>query len=127
MMTTLVLTLHSPGQGGGLSGQVRHTVAGQDYQFVGLDQLGALLQMFGSRPGGHHKDTVLSGREIEVLELVATGATNQEVARKLAISVNTVKVHMRNIFEKLEVQSRTEATMYALRQSWISLEGATVN
>lgn len=65
----------------------------------------------------------LSERELEILKLVATGATNQQIALDLFISVNTVKVHLRNIFGKLGVESRTEATMYAVREGWIVLEG----
>ncbi len=63
----------------------------------------------------------LTDREREVLELVATGITNREVAQDLFISVNTVKVHLRNVYAKLGADSRTEATMIAVREGWVSV------
>lgn len=63
----------------------------------------------------------LSKREQEVLELVVTGASNKEIAQQLVISVNTVKVHVRNIFEKLGVQSRTELTRLAIQEKIVSI------
>ena len=66
----------------------------------------------------------LTEREIEILQLVATGVTNREVAYKLNISVNTVKVHLRNVFNKLGAESRTEATMIAVCEGWVVIEGA---
>jgi len=60
----------------------------------------------------------LSEREIEILKLVATGLSNKEIAAKLSISPNTVKVHLKNIFAKIGVMSRTEAAMYAVKMGW---------
>jgi DNA-binding CsgD family transcriptional regulator/N-acetylneuraminic acid mutarotase len=59
--------------------------------------------------------TELSERELEILRLVATGVSNKEIAQKLFISTNTVKVHLRNIFAKIGAASRTEAALYAVR------------
>jgi DNA-binding CsgD family transcriptional regulator len=66
----------------------------------------------------------LSEREMEILRMVATGVTNREVAYRLAISANTVKAHLRNIFTKLGAESRTEATMIAVQEGWVHVEGA---
>lgn len=63
----------------------------------------------------------LSAREQEILQLVATGATNQQIALQLIISINTVKTHLRNIFAKLDVESRTEATLYAIQAGIIKV------
>ena len=65
----------------------------------------------------------LSEREIETLVLVAQGLSNKEIAQALYISINTVKVHLRNIFEKIQVASRTEATLYAIEQGIIPSPG----
>ncbi|MCS6839955.1 MAG: kelch repeat-containing protein [Roseiflexaceae bacterium] len=64
----------------------------------------------------------LSEREREILRLVATGATNQQIAAQLNISANTVKVHLRNIFGKIGVASRTEATVYAVRNGLLDVD-----
>jgi len=63
----------------------------------------------------------LSERELEILKLVATGASNKEIASDLVISTNTVKVHLRNIYTKIGVNSRTEAAMYAVNEGIISI------
>jgi DNA-binding NarL/FixJ family response regulator len=58
----------------------------------------------------------LTERELEVLRMVAKGLNNREVAKELFISENTVKNHVRNILEKLQLHSRMEAVMYAMRE-----------
>jgi DNA-binding CsgD family transcriptional regulator len=58
--------------------------------------------------------TELTEREQEILRLVATGTSNKDIAQKLFISSNTVKVHLRNIFGKIGVTSRTEAAVFAI-------------
>ena len=57
----------------------------------------------------------LSKRELEVLKVLATGLSNQEIADELFISLKTVKTHVSNIFNKLEVSDRTQATIYAIQ------------
>lgn len=58
----------------------------------------------------------LTSREINVLSLIAEGKTNKEIADELVISENTVKIHLRNILDKLHLQNRIQAAVYAVRQ-----------
>lgn len=62
----------------------------------------------------------LTNREVEVLEQVVTGASNKEIADELHITENTVKIHLRNILEKLHVQNRIQAAVYAVRQGLVN-------
>ena len=63
----------------------------------------------------------LSPREVEILDNIAQGMTNKQVAYALSISEQTVKNHMSSILRKLSVNDRTQAVVYAMRQGWIRL------
>ncbi len=63
----------------------------------------------------------LTTRELEVLKLVARGMANRDIAGELFISENTVKNHVRNILEKLQLHSRMEAVVYAVRERILDL------
>lgn len=64
--------------------------------------------------------TGLSGRELEVLSLMAEGLSNQEIAEKLFLSTNTIKTHSARLFEKLEVSRRTQAVEKGRRMGIIT-------
>jgi DNA-binding NarL/FixJ family response regulator len=63
----------------------------------------------------------LTDREMEVLKLVAKGLNNRDIAKELFISENTVKNHIRNILEKLQLHSRMEAVVYAVREKLLEI------
>ncbi len=63
-------------------------------------------------------DTPLTSREMEILKMVIEGITYAEIAEKLCISYGTVRTHVKNIFEKLQVHNKQEATKIAIRKKW---------
>jgi DNA-binding CsgD family transcriptional regulator len=67
------------------------------------------------------QDTALTPREIQVLNLLAEGASNKSIARRLGISVHTVKFHVASLLDKFEAIGRTDAVAHALRLGVIEL------
>lgn len=65
---------------------------------------------------------LLSPRETEVLKLATQGLSNKEIAEQLYLSLRTVQAHLSHIFNKLQVSSRTEAVVHAVKEGWITLE-----
>ena len=68
------------------------------------------------RPGN---GVTLSAREREVLRLVVDGASNDEIGARLGISARTAESHLRRLFERFELASRTELAARALREGWL--------
>jgi len=81
-----------------------------------IDEFKALARPEREVPGPR-----LTDRELQVLKLVAKGLNNREISKQLSISENTVKNHVRNILEKLQLHSRMEAVMYAVREKLFEL------
>jgi DNA-binding NarL/FixJ family response regulator len=106
---------------GGARGYVVKTVEPVDLSTVLRTALsGESFQVWGAQveqDGAHTDDetTLLSERETAVLDAVARGLSNREIGRQLWISEQTVKFHLRNVYRKLGISSRTEAARYAYR------------
>jgi ATP/maltotriose-dependent transcriptional regulator MalT len=74
-----------------------------------------------ANPNGKSFDKLgISSRELEVLQLMATGLTNQEIASQLFVSLNTIKTHTSNLFMKMDVKRRTQAVDKARKMGIIS-------
>jgi len=67
-------------------------------------------------------EELLTQRELEVLKLAAKGMSNKDIGEDLVISVRTVQAHLRDIFNRMGVGSRSEAILYGLKRGWFSLE-----
>ncbi len=85
-----------------------------------LNELREPIQKHGQRAAG---ETELTAREKQVLELLAEGYTNNQIAASLAVAEDTVRAHLRNILEKLHLHNRIQAAVYAVRQG-LSSESA---
>jgi NarL family two-component system response regulator LiaR len=104
--------------------------------------LDAIRDVFNGRPSMHpaitltlmqeihydarsdsHNET-LTGRETEILKLVAQGMTNQDIAAYLFISERTVSTHVSNILDKLHLENRTQAALFALREGLTTLSAS---
>ena len=77
-----------------------------------------------ARLAEHTPRVGLTSRELEVVHLIATGLRNKEIGAKLDITEGTVKIHIKNIFGKLEVIDRTQAVVSASQRGFIQLGGA---
>ena len=82
-----------------------------------------VMKRFFPDPGASKEtEKILGDRELEVLRLAGKAHSNQEIADKLGLSLHTVEAHMRHIFTKLKVGSRTEAVLMAMKQGWMNIE-----
>ncbi|MGB9669317.1 MAG: response regulator [Anaerolineales bacterium] len=79
-----------------------------------------LLKNMARTPTPMMKTEELTERELEVLKLVARGASNPEIAQELCITINTVKSHLKNILAKLQLENRTQAATYAIKSGLVS-------
>jgi DNA-binding NarL/FixJ family response regulator len=110
-----------------LADSVRAVYGGQS--LINPSMAGKLLTEFATlarrdaeeEPAKHAPARKLTDREMEVLRLVARGMNNRDIAKELFISENTVKNHVRNVLEKLQIHSRMEAVMIAVREKLIEI------
>ncbi len=76
----------------------------------------------GAKSEGETHSDLLSEREMEVLKCAARGLSNRDIADQLFLSIRTVQAHLGNIFNKLDVGSRTEAILHGLKKGWFTID-----
>lgn len=94
--------------------------------FVASRVLKQFRDMAATDQEGESLFAPLTSREIEILDCIARGMSNKEIARNLTISDQTVKNHITSILRKLMVNDRTQAVIYALRRGWIKMSDEVV-
>ncbi len=102
---------------------LRQVAAGESLLTPGLTAK-LFAHLANGSSSGPRRDGDITGRERQVLQLLVTGASNQEIGQALYVSARTVKAHLASIFEKLEVRDRTAAAMVALRRGLVELPPA---
>ena len=78
--------------------------------------------LISGEPRRQQPSEMLSEREMDVLKLATKGLSNQDIADELCLSVRTIQAHLGHIFNKLQVSSRTEAVVRALKEGWITFD-----
>jgi DNA-binding NarL/FixJ family response regulator len=108
-------------RGRDLVGAIRAIRAGESVLHPKI--IAKLLKRATTAPVGEHKASdLLSARESEILKLLTSGMSNKEIAERLFLSQRTVKAHLTNIFNKLNVASRSEAIVKGLQWGLVTLE-----
>ena len=115
----LLKTIHSHE----LIDAVRQVYAGESvlHPSIARKVLNRFVPVTG-KTSGQKPTELLSEREIEVLRLATSGFSNQAIADELCLSLRTVQAHLSHIFNKLQVSSRTEAVVRALKEGWVTLD-----
>jgi DNA-binding NarL/FixJ family response regulator len=85
-----------------------------------------ITEIMSSRDNENKKDakveSEISARELEIVRLIAEGRTNKEIASSLFIAENTVKVHVKNMLNKLELRNRQQLVVYAVLKNWVTAD-----
>jgi len=109
--------------GDDLVGAIRAVHAGEPVLHpVVLQKVMTRFTAAGHRGADARPEELLSEREMEVLKSAARGKSNKEIGEELFISVRTVQAHLRSVFNKLGVGSRSEAVLHGLRRGWFTLD-----
>ena len=113
-------------RGRDLAGAIRAIKSGESVLHPAI--IAKLLKRAMQAPVEEHKPSdILSERESEVLRLVTLGMSNKDIAEKLFLSERTIKAHLTNIFNKLNVASRSEAIVKGLQWGLVTLENTETN